>query len=488
MKNDIENSFQQKFKNFEMTPSEGLFDAIQAKIIKKKKRAIWMWSAAMLILAGAGFTLWPQSSHKYDNLSKTLVKSETEDPTKPQIVDKASDHPGSSNKTTVTYDTKKVIKTQAKYTEQHTAQKTKNSYFEQQTASNPLEKQVQNTISSLSSKDFTTQKTSDTKQQWAKLFNKIEKENQHSDATQNTLYLGTKKQTVDGQPSLLGSSKTRTQENALVSYEKRNQPSLASAEKNTYEQVASCTIAPFPTGKLVAISKWRIQASAGVGYASRIVSATTPQYVANRNSSEKNRVSYQLGLDVIYQFSPKWNVQSGVNYTQRNEHFWHEKKTYSTQSREVERSETIIHPILGEIERTYQETIIDSTAQYEETSAKNDFHKISIPLVLERSLFTSQKWTLLAKAGVLAGIYAKHQGMLLTSAYETQTYTSVPMRTTGIHQVVLGLGAQYHLTPRISLIAYPQATLQINSSTTSKAEFSQKDWGIFTHIGLRIGL
>jgi hypothetical protein len=125
MKNDIENSFQQKFENFEMTPSEGLFDAIQAKIIKKKKRAIWMWSAAMLILAGAGFTLWPQSSHKYDNLSKTLVKSETEDPTKPQIVDKASDHPGSSNKTTVTYETKKVIKTQAKYTEQHTAQKLK---------------------------------------------------------------------------------------------------------------------------------------------------------------------------------------------------------------------------------------------------------------------------------------------------------------------------------------------------------------------------
>lgn len=486
MKNDIENSFKQKFENFEMTPSAGLFDAIQAKIAQKKKRTIWIWSAALLMLAGAGFALRPQTPLANDHHDNPVVKNHTDTKIQLQTTNNVTRYPKSSNEAKAPHKIKTKPGTQDHDTEQRSAQKTKIMHLEKEIPLYSAIPQKRVTDYKPIIEDLTSQKTADSKQKWAQLFGKIEKENQYTDATKNTLYLGTTKQTVDAQPSQM--IPTKTQDKAPITDTKSEQYNLINAEKNTESEKRSDNIGPFPTRKLVTISKWRIQASAGAGYASRMLYATTPQYAATRNSSEKNSMSYQLELNAIYQFSPKWNVQSGVNYTQRNEQFYHANTTYTTKSSEVERSETIIHPVLGEIQRTYTETITDTTTHFVETSANNSFHKISIPLVFERSIYTSEKWTMLAKAGVLAGIYANQQGMLLSTASEPQAYTSVPMRTAGIHQMVLGIGAQYHLTPRFSFIAYPQANVQINSSTTSKAEFSQKDWGIFTHIGLRIGL
>ena len=90
--------------------------------------------------------------------------------------------------------------------------------------------------------------------------------------------------------------------------------------------------------------------------------------------------------------------------------------------------------------------------------------------------------------GVHAGIYSNRVGLLLAPNKETQEYTTLPTRNTGIASAMFGTGVLYSVTPRISLLAYPQVNLQLNSSTKRTAGFSQNDWGIYTHVGLRIGL
>lgn len=61
----MEKIIKEKFDSFEVAPSAGLFDAILAKR-KQKKRLIWIWSAASILLIGTAYFGWTnidQTSH-----------------------------------------------------------------------------------------------------------------------------------------------------------------------------------------------------------------------------------------------------------------------------------------------------------------------------------------------------------------------------------------------------------------------------------------
>lgn len=481
MKNEIENIFKQKFENFEAAPSAGLFDAIVAKRAKKK-RAIWIWSAAALLATVSVVSLWSLSDKTPSNFAEEKTELPQQNDLTPIVTEDivSTDRPNEK------------IEEDAVVVSNNTEKSTNSSVSKQAIVKSSSTPELSKTLPKKSieidnkvNKPVAKENGTDAPQnEWAQLFAQIEQQNTNNDIRKGTLFLGNKKQTVDNNPEI---DKAHT----MTIKDESNVPSpiLKKTKEEAIKIEEDENQGPFPTGKLVALSKWKIQTSAGLGYASRTLSATNKEYVQLRDNTENIATSYQLGANVIYQFAPKWNVQAGLQYTVRNEQFGYDQEMYTIENKEVTRTEIVIHPVLGEIERSYTETVADTTSRYMQTTAsQNRFQTISVPLVLERNLYTAKKWSLLAKAGVLAGLYSERSGLLMSRSSEVQEYALLPTRKAGINSAMFGLGVQYHISPRVSVLAYPEANMQLNSSTKSEAGFAQKDWGVYTHFGLRIGL
>lgn len=499
MKNEIENIFKQKFNSFEATPSAGLFDAIIAKKAKKK-RAIWMWSTAALLATASALGLWSYKNNTPVQLADDTMNSTVQYKNTPTLLDQTQDKKEVVQEKTILEKNLVEINRQTKPSGGRIKEETAEA---KDTRTIKTEAIIQRRQKPTAEKNRTNNFS---RNEWAELFAKIDRDNPTMDLNKGTLYLGNKKQTIDMSTGLNipQENKTRALKKSARD-DKTDNNDCKQTLNSTLNTITSVTveqtpkvkeeedieevILPLPTGRLVALNKWRIQASVGMGYASRTLSETNKEYIDLRNSTENVAVSYQFGANVIYQFSPRWNIQTGLQYTIRNELFEYSEQMYTTEKREVQRTETVVHPVLGEIERTYLEITIDTTSQYlKYTSSQNKFQTVSIPIIVERELFKHHSWSLLAKVGVHAGIYSNRVGLLLAPNKETQEYTTLPTRNTGIASAMFGTGVLYSVTPRISLLAYPQVNLQLNSSTKRTAGFSQNDWGIYTHVGLRIGL
>jgi hypothetical protein len=493
MKNEIENIFKQKFYSFEATPSAGLFDTIVAKRAKKK-RAIRLWGAAALLITVSTVGIWSYTTKTPEQLTVGTTIDTQQNRNTPTRADKSQ---GNINGI------------------QETLAKTNQQDYGEEGIKEEVAITKDKRLAKLEAKTPGRQKPTNQKirtnvnpkNAWANLFVKIDRANPNMDLDKGALYLGNKKQTIDKSTGLhiLKGSKTSIPKTPILANTTEDQysnPTLtktistqntkATEEKSeiTAEKGEDIKVSiPLPTGRLVALNKWRLQTSGGIGYASRAISETNKDYINLRNSTESVVVSYQFEANTIYQLSPKWNIQTGLQYTIRNELFEYSKPLYVTEEREVQRTQIIVHPILGEIERSYVETVTDTTSQeVEYTSSQNKFERVSIPIVMERKLYVRQNLSLVAKVGINAGVYSKCVGLLLTINNETQEYTRLPTRKSGINSAMIGLGVLYSITPRVSLLAYPQANLQLNSSTTSNAGFNQNDWGLYSHFGLRIGL
>ncbi|MFT5056902.1 MAG: hypothetical protein ACI80H_001623, partial [Pseudoalteromonas distincta] len=244
-----------------------------------------------------------------------------------------------------------------------------------------------------------------------------------------------------------------------------------------------------PIRKLVRLSRWSIEAGASGGLGSRILSGPN-DYVTMRNTTESVKFSTAYNLNVLYRINTKWSAQTGVSLVNRRENLSYtsvDQMTYT--QREETRTETIIHPVLGEIEREYTVTVTDSSVQKgNQTNQTNTYLSASIPLVLERGLYEGEKWSLMTKVGVLAGIYSNANGQIVTGEGQSEDLQPIPTKSAGFHSFTYGIGAAYKCTDRISLIVYPQAFIGLNSALKTSVDISQKELGFYTHFGLRIQL
>ena len=121
------------------------------------------------------------------------------------------------------------------------------------------------------------------------------------------------------------------------------------------------------------------------------------------------------------------------------------------------------------------------------TEVDNTFTRVSIPLALEYNVYTAGKWKIHAKIGVDATIIRRAEGIAMTNNVVTP-YSNIPYIRTNLWSSRLGLGVAYRASNRISLIAYPQVTYQLQSGLKSELGYTQRDYSIFSHFGVRIGL
>ena len=494
MNNEIENIFREKFDNFEATPREGLFDAILAKR-KRKRRALWMWSAAALVLLGTSvgvISSYNADSNTDNSIAndKTLIPDESsmqENDTSEYAGFKTVDHFIDTEKSSpkdlalkvetnknseLTEDSKKELATSTK---QRSLPIASNNRI--------IPKDIRPVEADPS---FTSvNNTQTTNQDLAELYKQIAAENKNTDLTKATLFTKTGTLEIDYKREPI-SPKSKTEEPPHSKSEEPVKPINTSTQ--TPEIQDKTTTTP-PIHKLVKLSRWSIETSAAAGVGSRDIKGEQ-QYVALRDMTESSMLSNSWSVNGIYQFNPKWNVQSGINLINRKENFEYtsEDKTVYTERTET-KTETVIHPVLGEIEREYTLTVKDSqTIAGTATNHTNRYRTVSIPIVLERTLLTHNKWSILAKGGTMVSIYSKTSGIVINGNSEITDINSGETRQQGMVSGIFGLGAMFTPSDRISLVLYPQTNVGINSSYSSRVAFTQREMGLYIHTGLRIKL
>lgn len=477
MSNEIENIFKQKFENFESAPSAGLFDKIQAARAKKKHIVIWMWSSAALLLfsLGLGYTVLSTSSDSKLAEDNTIGKEQNTEliTSEEQIfpVIENDKFPPSADESIDTKEEVQSPKTKSKATGGA------NSFVSQKETKRP---------SSIDDTVLPQAENRTVNEELAKLYQKIHDANKNADPKKAKIFTRN------------GESEVDLSAINLANLTKRNIPEIKTPITNIDSANAAQIDRPqdgdkadknLPIGKLVKLSRWSIEASAAGGLGSRILSGPS-DYVAMRNTTESVKFSTAYNLNVLYRINTKWSAQTGVSLINRRENISYTSADQMTyKQREETRTEIIIHPVLGEIQREYTVTATDSSLQQgNKTEQTNTYLSASIPLVLERVLYEGEKWSLMNKIGILAGIYSHANGQIVTGEGQSEDLQAIPTKSAGFHSFTYGIGAAYKCTDRISLIVYPQAFIGLNSALKTSAGISQKELGFYTHFGLRIQL
>lgn len=478
MSNEIENIFKQKFENFESTPSAGLFDRIQAARAKKKRIVIWMWSSAAILLLslGLGYTVLSTSSENTLAEDNTIEKEQKTD----LITSEEQIFPVIKNDKFQPLANENIDPKQNVQSSENTKSKSiegVNILVSQKETKRP------------SSVDDTVLPQAENRmvnEELAKLYQKIHDANKNADPKKAKVF------TRNGESEVDLSSIN------LENLTKRDIPVVKTPITNIDSSNVAQTTTPkadekadnnLPIYKLVKLSRWSIEASAAGGLGSRILSGPA-DYITIRNTTESVKFSTAYNLNVLYRINTKWSAQTGVSLVNRREKLSYtaaDQMTYT--QREETRTETIIHPVLGEIEREYTVTVTDSSMQKgNQTKQTNTYLSAAIPLVLERGLYEGEKWSLMTKIGVLAGIYSNTNGQIATGEGQSKDLQPIPSKSAGFHSFTYGIGAAYKCTDRISLIVYPQAFIGLNSALKTNADVSQKELGFYTHFGLRVQL
>jgi hypothetical protein len=492
MSNEIENIFKEKFDNFEAAPREGLFDAILAKR-KKKRRAIWMWSAAALVLLGTSYGILsnlPSDTPSTDsvvenNNPKKIIK--TDDGKETIGFRQVDTYIGKTteNKKVASNDIEQQISEPSKGISESEGNSRPTIRDEQPETPRYVDtRPIKDEIPIISNPiPKSTLDSPISTQELADLYKQIAANDKNADITKAKLF-----------------TKTRTSEVDLIKgrnfISPKNEDPKTIIKKSTDQESPIIDVdgnedktTPPPIHKLVKLSKWSIETSAAGGIGGRSISGAK-DYVSLRNLTESSKISTAISITGIYQIDPLWNVQAGFNYTNRRENFTHtsdDKTTYS-QHDEI-RTETIIHPVLGEIEREYSVTVMDTNTIDGITSNNtNNYKTINIPVVLERELINHKKWSVMAKGGAMVSIYGQTIGNIVNESNQITELNSSESRQSGMISGILGLGAMYAPTDRISIVLYPQANVGFNSRFNSNVAFTQREMGLYTHLGLRIKL
>lgn len=485
MSKELENIFKEKFENFEAKPSSDLFDKIQSK--RNKKRGGWIWTAAAFVLISSatvgGFVYFNSELQDSDHTETVKVLTEPE----MQNVEKSTSLPHPDEISQSDSETDQMVPSYIDLNSDN--QKLNNG----QTVSNKNDRVHSNTDPSISLTNDTNaevqsrgENTKIVNQKLADLYKAIvAKEQAEKVRRSKTNSSSTKGNVIEVDHS----NKNNIENHTDIAVINADRIEDNTDSQNDLDAETNENNVPLPIHKLVKLSKWSIELTAGAGYADRLLSGES-SYITLRNESETPQISYMADLRAVYELSPKWNVQLGLNALRRNESFEYKlPNTTVTKERQETRTETVIHPVLGSYEREYTVTITETKEVEGETvTADNTFTFVNIPLAFERNLISRNNLTLTARAGVSAGIFSSANGYFLVSIADIAELNENEHKTWGIHTVNLGLGALYTVSDRLTLVAYPQINFGLNSSFADQYILTQKHVSALGTIGIRVRL
>ncbi|MHB1279331.1 MAG: outer membrane beta-barrel protein [Bacteroidia bacterium] len=235
-------------------------------------------------------------------------------------------------------------------------------------------------------------------------------------------------------------------------------------------------------------SRWALEVLGSYDFMSRRIQNADPAYVNARKDAEKMGAAYTFQLRAQYRLSDLFALRSGVSFSQH-----HEKLNFThTQSNTqiVERQETgyILNPINGPTPITY--TVRDTVTTTTTTSAKSDntYTFIDIPVLLNYTFYTSNKWNLGVSGGPVFNLAFKQKGQILgpvNNEIIDLNSAANPFRTYAGVNLMLNLSTSYQLSKQFDILFEPGLRYGMSSLTSKGFGVTQKYSSVNLFTGIR---
>lgn len=255
-------------------------------------------------------------------------------------------------------------------------------------------------------------------------------------------------------------------------------------EENKNRAQQNATIKP-----IYMLGKYTFDLYGGIDFAGRSLSSNgAPQsYIQAKQNAESFKVGKTLGFRINYDATKYLTVRAGLQYTQLGEKLNFENKYNYT------RIDTNIGVILDP--RTQQpigspittiDTINGTTTA--KANAVNTISFIDVPVQLEWKLIKTNKFSVFATTGAAFNLRFQQDGYQINTQldgiHQLNTNTT-PYKTTAGFTLMGGVGINYQLSPRYSVLFETTYRQGINSVMKSEAGM-QQTYRIFSgSFGLR---
>ncbi len=211
-------------------------------------------------------------------------------------------------------------------------------------------------------------------------------------------------------------------------------------------------------------------------------------YLNMRNQTEKSIYSFSAGIRFGYNLSYRWNLHTGLNYSQINEKFEYiDPESNQTRIITIKDYVYLNGKIVDSI-ITEEEVIIPGTTKLK---VYNKFKTIDIPVIARYTLLANNKISLSATTGIFINLALNERGMILDKDATTPVAITSQNTTDNAYfksQLGLslygGLNLAYHLTSDIDLLFEPNVKIQTENMTTEHYPLRQR----YNTFGISTGL
>lgn len=230
--------------------------------------------------------------------------------------------------------------------------------------------------------------------------------------------------------------------------------------------------------------KYSIEMVGGPSFAFRSLSGQGSEL---RNESEKANLSLQTGLKVNYHVNPRWSVQSGLTWENRNEKVNYNRSEIHDKLTQTPRQVNVFHPVLPpQIIKVIDSTYSKETVNYK-FNTTNHYSTFNIPVVLGYT-FGLGKFQYRVSAGSLFNIASKNIATVIVregNDINLVKYQESAKIKTSIYSAI---ALQYPLNPNCIAITEISYYTNISNRLNNDAIVRQRNFGINLSVGARYNL
>ncbi len=473
-KKNIDRLFQEKFKDFEVTPPSEVWEAIEERLQKKKKRRVipfwWKLSGVAALLAIGTLTTIMYKNQYSETEIKTpgVVIQESQEinkPTESQFVEKNSVNEQKNNEGTVEIqingEPKKPIPqsttTSIVYQKAHLS-------FDKKQKSNISQKQE-------GYKDLKTNDFEENDPKVIFLKNKEEFEEQNSSVAHNNL---SKNKNVISSALTERALENKTDSTilAIVEQETRVLEKLLQQEKETEENLVA-----------VKENKWQIVPNLAPVYFNSLSNGSPidNQFIGNDKSFE-NSVSF--GVGITYNVTPKWTLRSGINkvalaYNTNDIAFFADlsAKGFST----IDSNNSFNQLAIVNTTPDSPLEMIGTLAQNQNKGVINQkFGYMEVPLEMSYQL-VDKRFKMAVIGGVSTFFLTENEVAVVSQGFSNTIGKANNLNTVHFSSNI-GLGFQYRLWKNFNFNVEPLLKYQINTFRNDAGNFKPYFIGVYSGI------
>lgn len=238
--------------------------------------------------------------------------------------------------------------------------------------------------------------------------------------------------------------------------------------------------------KTAPIRHYSLEVYYAPAYAGRTLKAGNNMLINARNSSERVRYSYGLGLRFNYELSESWEIQTGFEYHVRRELVdFTLKKEFEEMNVET-RKVVYKDPVLPDRVVEFHDTSYSNYVVRTKNTSHNSYSSFTVPLLLRYTVYYNQ-WGLYLNSGLRLGVWNKQTGYVVNSSMELQNVNQgVYSERLFRPSFQLGMGAMYRFSDRWSMIAEPCTVIGLRSVTSGNYGLEQYDKSFSLILGARL--